>query len=59
MYRVLGLFISLLVALSPAEAVRNVTDISQCPLLTPRNCPTSVHDLRADDIKVIGALGDR
>ncbi|KAI9360207.1 hypothetical protein BD770DRAFT_385077 [Pilaira anomala] len=58
MYRVLGLFVSLLVALSPAEAAKNVTDISQCRLLTPRTRPTSVHDLRVDDIKVIGALGD-
>ncbi|KAI9272278.1 SGNH hydrolase-type esterase domain-containing protein, partial [Helicostylum pulchrum] len=40
------------------EAGVNVTEISQCPTLSPRTPPTSVHDLRADDIKVIGALGD-
>ncbi|KAI8914324.1 GDSL-like Lipase/Acylhydrolase-domain-containing protein [Gorgonomyces haynaldii] len=35
------------------------TDISQCPALTPRSTgPSSIRDVRADDIKVIGALGD-
>ncbi|CAO3679287.1 hypothetical protein G6F70_005299 [Rhizopus microsporus] len=29
-----------------------------CPALSPRPAPTSAHDLRPDDIKVIGALGD-
>ncbi|KXS17783.1 hypothetical protein M427DRAFT_54372 [Gonapodya prolifera JEL478] len=34
-------------------------DISQCPSLKPRTTkPTSVHDLRIDDFKVIAALGD-
>lgn len=37
----------------------NVTRISMCPLLSSRPAPTSIHDLRADDVKVIGALGDR
>ena len=37
----------------------NVTHISMCPALSPRPAPTSAHDLRPDDIKVIGALGDR
>lgn len=37
----------------------NVTNIDECPSLTPRASPDSVHDLRADDIKVVGALGDR
>lgn len=34
-------------------------DISGCPPLPKRAPPTSVFDLRADDIKVIAALGDR
>lgn len=36
-----------------------VKNIQDCPALTPRKPPSSVHDLRIDDIKVIGALGDR
>lgn len=36
-----------------------VADIDACPALSPRSPPTSIHDLRPDDIKVIGALGDR
>ncbi|CAO3671917.1 unnamed protein product [Rhizopus stolonifer] len=36
----------------------NVTHISECPSLSSRTAPTSVHDLRADDVKVMGALGD-
>ncbi|CAI2164337.1 9657_t:CDS:2 [Funneliformis geosporum] len=36
-----------------------VTNISQCPKLTPRKVPPkSVHDLRVDDIEIIMALGD-
>ncbi|KAI9490243.1 hypothetical protein BDB00DRAFT_917927 [Zychaea mexicana] len=34
-------------------------DISQCPKLQPRKeRPTSIHDLRPDDIKAIAAIGD-
>ncbi|KAK4520124.1 uncharacterized protein ATC70_008254 [Mucor velutinosus] len=33
-------------------------DINDCPQLPPRERPTSVHDLRVDDIKVIAAMGD-
>lgn len=36
-----------------------VVDINDCPPLPPRERPTSVHDLRIDDIKVIAAMGDR
>ncbi|KAI7882453.1 hypothetical protein K492DRAFT_160574 [Lichtheimia hyalospora FSU 10163] len=33
--------------------------IGDCPSLAPRSSsPTSIHDLRPDDIKVVGALGD-
>ncbi|CAG8511946.1 324_t:CDS:2 [Funneliformis mosseae] len=36
-----------------------VTNITQCPKLTPRKVPPkSVHDLRVDDIEIIMALGD-
>lgn len=38
----------------------NVTSIQNCPYLTPRSTPpVDVNDLRIDDIKIIGALGDR
>jgi phospholipase B1 len=38
----------------------NVASISQCPSLPARATPAKdVTDLRIDDIKVIGALGDR
>ncbi|KAI9203298.1 GDSL-like Lipase/Acylhydrolase-domain-containing protein [Polychytrium aggregatum] len=33
-------------------------NISNCQPLAPRAAPTSVHDLRADDIRVVAALGD-
>ncbi|ORZ00312.1 hypothetical protein BCR43DRAFT_433121 [Syncephalastrum racemosum] len=36
----------------------SVTAISDCPALTARNGPANASDLRPDDIKVIGALGD-
>lgn len=46
-------------ALTSVNASKNVTDINDCPALTPRHGgPKSVHDLRMDDIKVVGALGD-
>ncbi|KAG8688905.1 hypothetical protein FRC08_011205 [Ceratobasidium sp. 394] len=36
-----------------------VTDISQCPVVAPRDSPpTSVHDLRPDDFSVAMAIGD-
>lgn len=38
----------------------NVSDISDCPALTLRALiPTDVTDLRVDDIKIFGSLGDR
>lgn len=38
----------------------NVSDITQCPKLAPRESPpANVSDLRIDDISVVGALGDR
>ena len=36
------------------------SSISQCPPLAPRTTPAAdVTDLRIDDIKIVGALGDR
>jgi hypothetical protein len=53
-------FITLSILVTSALATLNVTDISQCPPLTSRDTPaTNVRDLRIDDIKVVGALGDR
>lgn len=51
-------FIVLLCSLVLVHAL-NVTNIKDCPSLTPRSGPANVRDLRVDDIKVIGALGDR
>lgn len=48
-----------LTSLSEALFGGYATNITDCPWLLPRFPPTSVHDLRPDDIKVIGALGDR
>ncbi|CEP16713.1 hypothetical protein [Parasitella parasitica] len=54
-----SLFILALVALASVDASTNVTDIKDCPALKPRSDgPQNVHDLRMDDIKVVGALGD-
>lgn len=36
-----------------------VNDIRDCPSIAPHAPPMNVHDLRADDIAVIAALGDR
>ncbi|KAG2230357.1 hypothetical protein INT48_002810 [Thamnidium elegans] len=47
-----------LTTLTTFNVALNVTSIDKCPTLTPRNPPTNVNDLRVDDIKVIGALGD-
>lgn len=48
----------LLCLLAVANAL-NVTNIQDCPALTPRSGPVNAQDLRIDDIKAIGALGDR
>lgn len=52
-YLMLSILISNVIAL-------NVTTISECPVLNPRTSPAKdVTDLRVDDIKIFGALGDR
>lgn len=48
-----------LMALASVSTARFVADVNKCPSLSPRSPPDNVHDLRPDDIKVIGALGDR
>ncbi|KAI8064141.1 hypothetical protein BDF21DRAFT_455305 [Thamnidium elegans] len=50
---VLSLFT--LVSISLAK---NVTDIKDCPALSRRTPSVNINDLRVDDIKIIGALGD-
>jgi phospholipase B1 len=46
-------------AVNAMDARQYVADFKQCPQLAPRTSPpTSVHDLRPDDIKVVMALGD-
>lgn len=48
-----------LVTLTTITVAKNVTNIAECPSLTPRGQTTNVNNLRADDIKIVGALGDR
>jgi hypothetical protein len=49
-----------LYAVAFVNASTNVTNIKDCAALTPRDHgPKNVYDLRVDDIKVVGALGDR
>ncbi|KAI8896079.1 hypothetical protein BC833DRAFT_630742 [Globomyces pollinis-pini] len=52
----LSITLTLVALLSPALAVQN---INTCPPLPKRaSKPTSVHDVRIDDIKVVAAIGD-
>jgi phospholipase B1 len=47
-------------ALSFTVTCNYVSKIEDCPSLSSRSTPAdSVFDLRPDDIKVVGALGDR
>lgn len=57
-------FIKSIFALSVTVVVStmalNVANIADCPALSARNSAAKdVTDLRIDDIKVVGALGDR
>lgn len=36
-----------------------MVDVKNCPKIASHPPPMNVHDLRADDIKVIAAMGDR
>lgn len=52
-------FISIAISIVSVIAL-NVTSISECPPLNARlSPPADVTDLRIDDIKILGALGDR
>ncbi|PHZ18005.1 uncharacterized protein RHIMIDRAFT_233424 [Rhizopus microsporus ATCC 52813] len=51
-------FTILISTLAFNDAYQYAERIEDCPRLQPRARPTSVRDLRADDIKVVGALGD-
>ncbi|KAI7882801.1 uncharacterized protein EV154DRAFT_545536 [Mucor mucedo] len=51
-YLAFGIFVRNVIAL-------NVTTIAECPTLSPRTSPAKdITDLRVDDIKIFGALGD-
>jgi phospholipase B1 len=55
---IIALFASVAFSLTE-EAYQPLKSVNDCPPLNPRSTkPTSVRDLRPDDIKVIGALGD-
>jgi hypothetical protein len=58
MKRVL-IFISMIALAKTVVLALTAPDVSLCPPIPPHAPPTNVHDLRADDIKVIAALGDR
>lgn len=54
------LLISISLSATASVMAASVASISQCPALPPRTAPAKdVTDLRIDDIKIIGALGDR
>ena len=59
MTRIISVLALALSVLASIGETKNVTQISDCPALTPRNGPRDASDLRPDDIKVLGALGDR
>lgn len=48
-----------LLAFGTFVSAKNVSSIFDCPALTSREPATNVTDLRVDDIKVVGFLGDR
>lgn len=53
---------SAIITLTASQLANALTasTIGDCPSLAPRSSPPSnIRDLRPDDIKVIGALGDR
>ncbi|KAI8364311.1 hypothetical protein EDC96DRAFT_608660 [Choanephora cucurbitarum] len=58
MTRIISVLALALSVLASIGETKNVTQISDCPALTPRNGPRDASDLRPDDIKVLGALGD-
>lgn len=59
MLKLINILLLVLTTLTTFNVALNVASIDKCPPLIPRNPPINVNDLRVDDIKVIGALGDR
>lgn len=53
------LFVTCTAAILNLVFALTVDDISECPSIDWHRSPKSVHDLRADDIEVIAAMGDR
>lgn len=47
------------VAVSAADGPVYASSINQCPKLNKRPKPSSVHDLRPDDIEIVATIGDR
>lgn len=59
-YHLAATLSALAISFLQASLALNVSDITQCPKLAPRDSPpTNVSDLRIDDISVVGTLGDR
>lgn len=58
MQRITSLALLAVAAISSVSA-KNVSTIYDCPSLTPRDTATTVSDLRIDDIKAVGFIGDR
>lgn len=52
-------FISVIFSIIQIIMSLTVKDINDCPAIDPHAPPRDIHDLRADDITVIAALGDR
>jgi hypothetical protein len=54
-------FILLAIAYNTIRSVGayRVVDVKNCPKIASHPPPMNVHDLRADDIKIIAAMGDR
>ncbi|KAI9360091.1 hypothetical protein BD770DRAFT_318778 [Pilaira anomala] len=53
------LFITCTAAVLNTVFALTADDISECPSIDWHRSPKSVHDLKADDIEVIAAMGDR
>lgn len=59
MMRLCTQLVGMMAAYGATAWALEAVNINDCPQLPPRERPTSVHDLRVDDIKVIAAMGDR
>jgi hypothetical protein len=60
MMKYLVLAFSIILSTLTTATALNATAIKDCPALTPRSSsPVDITDLRIDDIKIFGSLGDR